>query len=159
MGAGVLAEIALFAVSARLALRPLALLLIGAGGAVVRWAAMAFDPPAALLPVLQCLHGLSFGATHLGVIAFIARAVPAEIGATAQGYVAVAQGLVMAAAMGLSGVLYARYGSLAYSAMALTAGLGGLLAATVGAGAAGTGAAGAGAATVAAAGLRRRPLD
>ena len=87
---------------------------------------MALDPPPALLPVLQCLHALSFGATHLGAVGFIARAAPAEIGATAQGYLAVALGLVMAAAMGISGVLYARWGSLAYGAMALAAAAGGL---------------------------------
>jgi hypothetical protein len=34
----------------------------------------------------------------------------------------------MAAAMGLAGVLYARYGGLAYGAMALMAGVGGLFA-------------------------------
>ena len=49
------------------------------------------------------------------------RAAPAEIGATAQGYLAVAQGLAMAAAMGLAGLLYARYGNLAYAAMAVMA--------------------------------------
>ena len=66
---------------------------------------MAFDPPSALLPVLQCLHALSFGAAHLGALGFVARLAPA---------------------MGLSGFLYARWGSLAYSAMALAAILGGL---------------------------------
>ena len=89
---------------------------------------MALDPPTALLPLLQCLHALSFGATHLGAVGFIARAAPPEIGATAQGYLAVALGLVMAAAMGISGVLYARWGSLAYGAMALAAAAGGLFA-------------------------------
>ncbi len=122
---GVVAEIALFAVSARLPITPETLLLIGAAGAVIRWSAMALDPPAPLLPLLQCLHGLSFGATHLGAVAYIARAAPAEQGATAQGYLAVAQGLVMAAAMGVSGLLYARWGSLAYGAMALAAAAGG----------------------------------
>jgi PPP family 3-phenylpropionic acid transporter len=125
---GVIAEIVLFAVSGRLTLGPLALLGIGAAGAVVRWTAMAFDPPFVLLPALQCLHALSFGATHLGAIAFIARSAPAEIGATAQGYLAVAQGLAMAAAMGISGVLYARYGGFAYGAMALMAAIGGFFA-------------------------------
>ena len=122
---GVVAEIALFAISGRLSLSPTALLLLGAGGAVIRWGAMAFDPPLALLPVLQCLHGLSFGATHLGALAFMARAAPAEIAATAQGYLAIAQGLVMAGAMGLAGLLYARYGGAAYGAMALAAAGGG----------------------------------
>ena len=87
---------------------------------------MAFNPPAFALPWLQCLHGLSFGATHLGVIGFIARTTPAQLGATAQGYLATTYGVVMAAATGLSGLLYGAYGSLAYGAMALTAAAGGL---------------------------------
>jgi PPP family 3-phenylpropionic acid transporter len=119
----VLAEIVLFAVSGRLPIGPTALLMIGAAGAVVRWSAMALDPPLTLLPLLQCLHALSFGATHLGALGFIARTAP---GASAQGYLAVAQGLVMAGAMGLSGVLYARFGDFAYGAMAIAAGAGGL---------------------------------
>jgi MFS transporter, PPP family, 3-phenylpropionic acid transporter len=124
----VVAEIALFAISPRLPLAPTTLLMLGAAGAVVRWSAMAFDPPPALLPPLQCLHALSFGATHLGALGFMARAAPAELGATAQGYLAVALGLVMAAAMGISGLLYARWGGLAYGAMALTAAAGGVFA-------------------------------
>ena len=47
--------------------------LLGGAGAVLRWTAMAFDSPVALLPVLQCLHGLSFGATHLGAMHALAR--------------------------------------------------------------------------------------
>jgi PPP family 3-phenylpropionic acid transporter len=125
---GVVAEIGLFAVSSRLSIGPTALLMAGAAGAVIRWSAMAFDPPPALLPVLQCLHGLSFGATHLGALGFIVRRAPAEFGATAQGYLAVAQGLVMAVAMGISGLLYARWGGLAYGAMALAAAAGGIFA-------------------------------
>jgi MFS transporter, PPP family, 3-phenylpropionic acid transporter len=124
----VVAEIALFAISPRLPLVPTTLLMLGAAGAVVRWSAMAFDPPTALLPPLQCLHALSFGATHLGALGFMARAAPAELGATAQGYLAVALGLVMAAAMGISGLLYARWGGLAYGAMALAAAAGGVFA-------------------------------
>lgn len=125
---GVVAEIALFAISGRLRVAAATLLMVGAAGAVVRWSAMALEPAPALLPALQCLHGLSFGATHLGALGFIARAAPAALGATAQGYLAVAQGLVMAVAMGVSGLLYARWGSLAYGAMALAAAAGGLLA-------------------------------
>jgi MFS transporter, PPP family, 3-phenylpropionic acid transporter len=127
---GVLAEITLFAISARLPAicGPTVLLLMGCAGAVVRWGAMAFDPPAAVLPALQCLHGLSFGATHLGAIGFVARTAPSRLAATAQGYLAVALGLAMAGAMGLAGVLYQRYGSLAYAAMALAAGIGALCA-------------------------------
>jgi len=124
---GVAAEIVLFAMSARLpeALGPTTLIIIGAAGAFVRWTAMAFDPPTVALPVLQCLHGLSFGATHLGTIGFLAQRAPAGFGASAQGYLTVALAIVMAAAMGLSGILYAGYGTMAYATMALAALVGG----------------------------------
>ena len=118
----------MFAISARLPFAPTALIAIGAAGAVIRWSAMALAPPAAALPALQALHALSFGATHLGALAFVTRAAPPGLGATAQGYLGAALGLVMAGAMGLSGVLYGRYGGLAYAAMALTAGVGGAFA-------------------------------
>jgi len=124
---GVVAEIALFAISARLALEPATLLLAGAAGATMRWGAMTFDPPPVLLLMLQCLHALSFGATHLGAVGFVARVAPAALGASAQGYLAVALALVMAGAMGISGELYARWGSSAYWAMAVLAALGALV--------------------------------
>ena len=127
---GVMAEIALFALSARLpsTITPLALLLVGAAGAVVRWSAMAAAPPAILLPALQCLHALSFGATHLGALALVARMAPPGLGATAQGYFAVALGVTMAVATALAGVLYGRFGSGAYAAMVVLAAAGGLCA-------------------------------
>ena len=124
----VVAEIALFAASGRLPFKPTTLLMAGAGGAVIRWSAMAFDPLPPVLLLLQCLHALSFGATHLAAVGFVARAAPVELSATAQGHLAVALGLIMAGAMGLSGVLYARLGSLAYLAMAFAAFAGGLCA-------------------------------
>ncbi len=122
-GLGVVAEVVLFAYSARLpaSLGPLVLLSIGAAGAVLRWTAMALDPPTAMLPVLQILHAGSFGAAHLGAMGFLARAVPKELAATAQGLVATASGIVMASATGLSGLIYAATGSLAYLAMAAMA--------------------------------------
>ena len=127
---GVIAEIVLFAASARLPrpIEPITLLLVGSAGAIARWGAMALDPPGALLPFIQFLHALSFGATHLGSLAFVARAAPAGLGATAQGYLSVALGLVIAGATSAAGVLYARYGDAAYAAMALTAGAGGVCA-------------------------------
>jgi PPP family 3-phenylpropionic acid transporter len=125
-GLGVLAEIVLFAYSGRLpgALRPPLLMALGGAGALMRWTAMAFDPPAAALPVLQILHAASFGATHLGAMAFLARAVPRELAATAQGLVATLSGVVTASATVLSGVLYAGYGGRAYLLMAAMALLG-----------------------------------
>src|SRR5262249_33262141 len=70
----VLAEIALFAGASRIQTRvsPLGLVGLGAAGGALRWAAMSLDPPLALLPMLQLLHALSFGATHLGSIQLLA---------------------------------------------------------------------------------------
>ncbi len=123
---GVAAEIVLFAAQARLPswATPTMLIVIGGIGALVRWIAMALDPSSALLPVLQLLHGLSFGATHLGALGCIARMAPKVRGATVQGFYAVVLGAVMAAMTGLSGLLYAACGDRAYAAMALAAGAG-----------------------------------
>ncbi len=131
---GVIAEIVLFAFSARLSLDPTVLLYFGAAGAVIRWGVMAFDPPLLILPVLQCLHALTFGATHLGAVSFVARAAPTPLGASAQGYLAVALALAMAGAMAVSGELYTRFDSGAYAGMALLAVLGGIILSAGGAG-------------------------
>jgi PPP family 3-phenylpropionic acid transporter len=122
-GLGVAAEIVLFAFSGRLpkSLRPPTLIAIGGVGAIVRWTAMAFDPPTALLPALQLLHACSFGAAHLGMMAFLARAVPRELAATAQGFGATWSGIVNASATFASGFVYAASGSLAYLVMAAMA--------------------------------------
>jgi PPP family 3-phenylpropionic acid transporter len=125
---GVIAEIVLFALQGRLPpfVSPTVLLIAGGLGGALRWGAMALAPPAALLPVLQLLHALSFGATHLGALGFVASKAPAGQGATAQGYLAVVLGITMAVSTGISGLLYGRFGSLAYAAMALTAIAGGI---------------------------------
>jgi PPP family 3-phenylpropionic acid transporter len=122
-GLGVAAEIVLFAFSGSLpkSLRPTMLMAIGGAGAIVRWTAMAFDPPVAMLPVLQLLHAASFGAAHLGMMGFLARAVPRELAATAQGFGATWSGIVSASATLISGFVYAASGSLAYLVMAAMA--------------------------------------
>jgi PPP family 3-phenylpropionic acid transporter len=124
---GVAAEIVLFAAQSRLPpfFEPTVLLLTGACGGVLRWIGMAFDPPAFMLAALQLLHALSFGATHLGALMFLARQAPPAEAATAQGHLAIASGVAMAGAMALSGALYRDFGSVAYAAMALTAIAGG----------------------------------
>jgi PPP family 3-phenylpropionic acid transporter len=126
-GIGVAAEIVLFAFQGRLPpfFSPTVLLIVGAIGATLRWTGMASDPPATALPWLQMLHALSFGATHLGALGFVARHASPGQAATAQGYLAIATGVVMAVAMGISGVLYEAFGGLAYAAMALSAVAGG----------------------------------
>jgi PPP family 3-phenylpropionic acid transporter len=126
-GIGVLAEIGLFAASGRLMtrIRPVDLIGWGAIGATVRWTAMAFDPPAGILPLLQCLHGLSFGTTHLGAMYFLARFAAERRGAIAQGDYSTVVAGVVAAEMGLSGVLVSSFGTYAYLAMTASAAAGG----------------------------------
>jgi len=100
------------------------MILVGGAGAALRWTVMALDSPLMLLPVLQCLHALSFGATHLGAMHVLARLADRSGGATAQGDFSALQALTFAASMGLSGVLAERFGSSAYLAMSLVSALG-----------------------------------
>ena len=127
---GVGAEILLFAVSGRVIARfgAVEMILLGGIGAAVRWTAMAFDPATILLPLLQCLHGLSFGATHLGAMDALSQLAHRQGGATAQGDFSAVQGVTFAAAMGASGVLVAAFGSAAYFAMAALAAVGAAIA-------------------------------
>jgi PPP family 3-phenylpropionic acid transporter len=113
------------------ALGPVPLMLVGGLGATLRWAVMAFDPAGWALPLVQVLHALSFGATHLGAIAFIAHAAPEGRSATAQGYFSVVQGVTFSACMLLAGVLYEAVGVASYGAMALTALIGTAITATM----------------------------
>jgi PPP family 3-phenylpropionic acid transporter len=105
----ILAEMALFAWSAPFVERfgPMKLLIAGGVAAVVRWGVMGLDPPYAVVVVLQVLHALTYGASHLGAIHFIARAVPTTGAGTAQAlYSAIGNGLVTAAATYVAGLLY-----------------------------------------------------
>ncbi len=124
---GVVAEIALFAYSGWVMQRIWAttLLILGAVSAVVRWSIMAWDPPLLLLFPLQVLHGATYGATHLGAIHFISRAIPENATGTAQAiYATVAAGIAMGLATLIAGALFARSGAMAYVAMAALAVLG-----------------------------------
>jgi len=121
---GVTAEIGLFAFSAAVLARlgPVSLIALGGAAAVLRWLIMGFDPPLAVLLPLQLLHGLTFGATHLGAIHYMGRMVPDAQGGTAQAlYASVTGGIAMGSAMLASGPLYAAYGGMSYWAMAFIA--------------------------------------
>ena len=96
-------------------LGPVGAVALSAAAGAVRWGAMMFDPTGPLLVPLQCLHMLTFGVGHLGAVAFIAQAVPARFGATAQGAtMATAVGLVLALGMGLAAALYPAFGGRTY---------------------------------------------
>jgi PPP family 3-phenylpropionic acid transporter len=123
----VIAEIALFARSGAVlkVLSPLGLIAVGAGAAIVRWIAMAFDPALPLLIALQILHALTFGATHIGTVHFIAQNIPPERAGTAQALQAsVTAGIAMGGATLLAGQLYGPFGAKAYLAMAVLGVLG-----------------------------------
>ena len=121
---GVVAEVALFAVSGRvIAYCGTARLLMLAGlAASVRWWVMALDPPLWPTVLLQTLHAMSFGAAHLAAIHFLTHAVPEDRAATAQGvYAAIVAGLVLGTVTLACGPLYRAFGGEAYMAMAILA--------------------------------------
>ncbi len=124
---GVVAEIGLFWWSKQILARITAvdLLILGAVAAVVRWTLMAFDPPLAMLVPLQILHGLTYGASHLGAMHFIQARVPEGQSGTAQAlYSTVTAGIGMGLAMMFAGLAYQRFGGLSYLGMAALGSIG-----------------------------------
>jgi PPP family 3-phenylpropionic acid transporter len=119
---GVVAEIVLFWYSAPFVARLGALGLMALGGVagIVRWSLMGVMPGLAAAAVLQLLHALTFGASHLGAMHFMAKSVPPGAAASAQSlYAALSAGLGSGLVMLVAGALYAAYGGAAYPFMAL----------------------------------------
>jgi MFS transporter, PPP family, 3-phenylpropionic acid transporter len=85
---------------------------------------MAFDPPLAVLLPLQMLHGLTFGAAHLGAMHALAEIAPPDRGATAQALYSLVATLCTVAAMTVAAALYPRAGGGSYLAMSAIAALG-----------------------------------
>jgi PPP family 3-phenylpropionic acid transporter len=124
---GVIAEVALFAISGRVIayVGSMQLMVLAGGSAVLRWAVLAFDPPLWATGLAQTLHAMTFGATHLAAMHFLTYAVPADRSTTAQGlYAAVVAGLVLGSVTVACGPLYETFGGRAYAAMMLLAGMG-----------------------------------
>jgi PPP family 3-phenylpropionic acid transporter len=124
---GVLAEIALFALSPRFTLHPSLLVVVSALCAVARWVITAQDPPVAILAVVQLLHGLTFGLTQVGIMGLMMRHVPGHVMARGQGYLAACSGIVAGLTSILSGLVYTRYGQGVYYMMAAMAASGALV--------------------------------
>jgi len=122
---GVIAEIALFAVSARLPLGPRAMLLLAAAGGIVRWTVLGTTDALPALIAVQLLHAMTFGAAHLALVRFILREIPPELSTTAQGMAAAVASTGTAIFLTVAGMLYAGFGAPAYFAMALLAAIGG----------------------------------
>ncbi len=124
---GVAVEVLLFAFSGAVMARasPAALLGLAALAGVLRWTVLAASTDLALLIPAQALHGLTFGAAHLGAMHFLARAAPPGLAATAQSlYSAVSGGIAMGLAMLLAGALYGANAGQAFLAMAVLSALG-----------------------------------
>ncbi|HEX2136783.1 MAG TPA: MFS transporter [Microvirga sp.] len=118
---GVVAEIAVFYGLGRAVghgSAGLGLLLLGSGAAAVRFAALATDPGLAATFALQALHGLSFGATHLGTMAALAALAPESARGRAQGLAGSVVALGAATATVASGEIYRAAGPAVFAAMA-----------------------------------------
>ena len=117
---GIIAEIILFVWSKPLLTMtgPRRLLILAAGGAIVRWSLTAFDPPLPLLAFAQVLHCMSFGLVHLATISFISRTTRPELVATAQSLTSALTGAAMALATLAAGALFTSFAAKAYLAMA-----------------------------------------
>ena len=119
---GVVAEIVLFWYSAPVVARlgPLGLMALGGFAGIVRWSLIGIAPGLAAAAVLQLLHGLTFGASHLGAMHFMARTVPPGAAASAQSvYAAVSAGFGSGLVMLAAGALYSAYRGEAYLFMAV----------------------------------------
>jgi MFS transporter, PPP family, 3-phenylpropionic acid transporter len=119
---GVVAEIVLFWYGAPIVARlgPLGLLALGGVGGILRWSLMGLVPGLGAAALLQMLHALTFGASHLGAMYLLARSVPPEAAASAQSlYAALSAGLGSGLVMLAAGSLYAAYGGQAYLFMAM----------------------------------------
>ena len=128
---GVVAEIVLFWYSAPFVARlgPLGLMALGGAAGIARWSLMGVLPGLGAAAGLQLLHALTFGASHLGAMHFLAKSVPPGVAASAQSlYAALSAGLGSGLVMLVAGALYAGYGGHAYPFMALlsAAGLAGV---------------------------------
>lgn len=129
---GVAVEVALMAIWGKAVIDRLGAagaILLAAGVGVFRWIVMTLDPGLAWLWPLQALHGLTFTAAHLGVMAFVQAAAPPQLAATAQGLTgALAGGVVMAGASFAAAWAYPAYGPDAYWIGAALAAVGALAA-------------------------------
>lgn len=119
---GVIAEIILFYFGSTLECNftPIGFFIISAIASLIRWIGMALEPNLAGNLFLQSLHGLTFGALHLGCIRYFKDNLSdGTLGAAQLIYGAVMWGVVMIPASIISGYLYEVYAVQAYFAMTL----------------------------------------
>lgn len=81
---GVLAEIGVLYAGRHFIKRfgPVTLMSLGAIASIIRWPLTGLSPPLPILIILQMLHALTFAATYLGSVEFVARAIPNNLTST-----------------------------------------------------------------------------
>jgi PPP family 3-phenylpropionic acid transporter len=122
-GFAVTAEIGAFVFGTRLLGRrdPMVLIAVAAIAATLRWVVMATNPGFPVLVVTQLLHSVTSTGAILGTMLVIARRVPVQATAAAQGFYAVLLGVAMAITTLGSGLLWSYGVAPAYGAMAVLA--------------------------------------
>ena len=121
---GVFAEVLLFSFSGRVADRfgAARLIAIGAAASIVRWLVLATEPSLAVLVPLQLLHGITYGATHIGAMHLSmtpSHAISRE--ARRRFMQQSSAGVAMGFTTLIAGYVYASSGALSYVAMAAIA--------------------------------------
>ena len=123
---GVTAEIALFAVAGKFVRgrHPGILFALGATAGIVRWIVLGSSDAFWMIVLVQPLHAMTFGITHLAAVSFIARAIPQQLATSAQSLMAtLSMGVFLGSSIWASGPLYEHFGSHAYYAMAGLSGI------------------------------------
>ncbi len=96
---------------------------LAAVAGIMRWSIAGVTTSILLLSMIQPFHGLTFALLHLACMRMMSTLVPTRLAATAQALYAFASGLVTAALVSLSGILYARYAGAAFFPMAALCGV------------------------------------
>lgn len=124
---GVVAEVFIFFISAKIIARFSPWMLLGIAGVtgVIRWSLTALVVDVAVLFWVQSLHAITFTFTQLAVVNFIAREVPDELTASAQTiYDSCAIGLIFGLALYVSGLVSRIDISYAFAVMAMMSAMG-----------------------------------
>ena len=130
---GVIVEIILFAFGGVILrrMKPRRLLILSALAGVIRWVGLGLTDDLHALIALQSLHALTFAATHLAIMRFIADHAPHGAEASAQGmYSSLAMGAFMGLATMIAGWLFGQGATSPFIFMAALAAMGGILLST-----------------------------
>lgn len=98
------------------------LLIFAALTATIRWIITAYATEPLILVLIQSLHSITFGLTHISAIYFISEVMPERAQAKSQAlYSAISMGIIMSLAIAISGDLYDAYQEKAFIFSALLA--------------------------------------